>query len=107
MNILYITYGLPYPPVGGAKVRDFYLLNSLSKHHSVTCVCLLESADVVSVHSPLPFPRNAVILARSPFDYFIDFNGVRDFPSPPYCRVWILIIESYSFFQACQSRTFQ
>ncbi len=53
MNILYITYGLPYPPIGGAKARDFYLLNSLSKHHNVTCVCILEPTDDINGTSGL------------------------------------------------------
>ena len=45
MHILYITYGCPYPPNGGAKARDFNLLLHLSRHHQVTCVCLLEPND--------------------------------------------------------------
>ena len=80
MNILYITYGLPYPPIGGAKVRDFYLLNSLSKHHSVTCVCLLESADVMK--------------ADSSFKHL----GIQITTFPQQTRVWIRIKTLIYFF---------
>jgi sugar transferase (PEP-CTERM/EpsH1 system associated) len=42
MNILYITYGLPDPPHGGALARDFHLLCRLAQHHHVVLFCLLE-----------------------------------------------------------------
>jgi len=45
MNVLYLTYGLPYPPHSGARVRDFSFLQQLAAHHCVTCVCLLEQPD--------------------------------------------------------------
>lgn len=45
MNVLVITYGVPYPPHSGARMRDFYLLRALATQHTVTCVCLMEPAD--------------------------------------------------------------
>ncbi len=47
MNILWVTYGLPYPPHSGARVRDFYLLRAMAEKHRVTCVCLLEADDTL------------------------------------------------------------
>lgn len=80
MNILYITYGLPYPPVGGAKARDFYLLNTLSKYHNITCVCLLESADVMKPASSLKH------------------LGIQITTFPQQTRVWIRIKSLIYFF---------
>lgn len=45
MNVLYLTYGLPYPPNSGARMRDFYLLREIHAQHPVTCLCLLEHAE--------------------------------------------------------------
>lgn len=45
MNVLCITYGLPYPPHSGARARDFFLLREIAKQHRVTCACLLEQPD--------------------------------------------------------------
>lgn len=45
MNVLYLTYGLPYPPQSGARIRDFHLLREIAAQHHVTCACLLEHPD--------------------------------------------------------------
>lgn len=45
MKVLYLTYGLPYPPHSGARVRDFNLLREIAAQHHVTCACLLEHPD--------------------------------------------------------------
>lgn len=44
MNVLFITYGLPYPPHTGARMRDFFLLREIARRHRVTCICLLEES---------------------------------------------------------------
>lgn len=44
-RILYITYGLPYPPNSGAKVRDYYFIRHLAQHNEVVCCCLLYPSD--------------------------------------------------------------
>ena len=45
MKILYITYGLPYPPHSGARLRDFHLINQVAVQHSVSVLSLLESPE--------------------------------------------------------------
>jgi polysaccharide biosynthesis protein PslH len=42
MNILYVTYGLPYPPHAGGSVRDFLLLDHLANSHHIVLLCLTE-----------------------------------------------------------------
>ncbi|HEX7589327.1 MAG TPA: glycosyltransferase family 4 protein [Anaerolineae bacterium] len=42
MNILYVTYGLPYPPVSGARIRDLHLIQQLSQRHKIHLFSLLE-----------------------------------------------------------------
>lgn len=45
MRVLYLCFGLPYPPQSGARIRDFHLLRELAAAHDVTCLCLLEPSD--------------------------------------------------------------
>lgn len=40
MNILLLTYGVPYPPDSGPRVKTYQLLRHLASHHRVTLVCL-------------------------------------------------------------------
>jgi sugar transferase (PEP-CTERM/EpsH1 system associated) len=48
MHLLFVTCSLPYPPDGGAKVRDFHFLRHLARRHRVTCFCLVPEADGMS-----------------------------------------------------------
>lgn len=45
MNVLYVTYGMPFPPHGGAHTRDFFLLRALAQNHRVTCLCVYETPE--------------------------------------------------------------
>ena len=38
MKILFLTHRLPYPPLGGAKVRAFHTIEHLGRRHEVTVV---------------------------------------------------------------------
>lgn len=40
MNILLLTYGVPYPPDNGPRVKTYQLLRHLAGRHRVTLVCL-------------------------------------------------------------------
>lgn len=44
-TILWLTHGLPYPPRGGAQLRDFHLIRQASRHATILLVSLLESPD--------------------------------------------------------------
>ena len=48
MKILFVTYGLPFPPHSGARLRDFFLLRQLASRHEITCVCLTERGETVN-----------------------------------------------------------
>lgn len=45
MKILYVTYGLPYPPNSGARVRDYNLIRHVSQEHTVLLLSLLEDPE--------------------------------------------------------------
>jgi hypothetical protein len=45
LNILFLTQVLPYPLVGGAKIRAYYLLRQLAKSHQVTLVSFVRDDD--------------------------------------------------------------
>ncbi|MGE5445498.1 MAG: glycosyltransferase family 4 protein [Ignavibacteriales bacterium] len=47
MRILFITFGLPYPPDSGVRIHDFYLIKNISQHHSVLVLSLLTSREQV------------------------------------------------------------
>ncbi len=49
MRILYVTYGLPYPPDSGGRIHDFNIIKNISRHHSVLLISLLENSK--EVHS--------------------------------------------------------
>jgi polysaccharide biosynthesis protein PslH len=47
MRILFVTYGLPWPPRSGVRIRDFNLIKYLSRHHSILLLSLLEFPEEV------------------------------------------------------------
>lgn len=50
MRIAYLTSRLPYPPIGGDRVRSYHFLRHLLRRHQVT---------VYAIRSPLPEGANA------------------------------------------------
>jgi polysaccharide biosynthesis protein PslH len=47
MRILFVTYGLPWPPRSGVRIRDFNLIRHLSRQHSILVLSLLEFPEEV------------------------------------------------------------
>jgi glycosyltransferase involved in cell wall biosynthesis len=45
LNILFFTQVLPYPLVGGAKIRAYYMLRHLAQQHDVTLVSFVREDD--------------------------------------------------------------
>lgn len=43
-NLLFINYGLPYPPHSGSRIRDFNLIKNLARDHTVCLLSLVEFA---------------------------------------------------------------
>jgi len=42
MNILFLSTKLPYPPLSGAKIRDFNLIKQISKKHKIILVSFIQ-----------------------------------------------------------------
>lgn len=40
MKILWITFGLPYPPQAGSPMRDYFLMREISKSAAIDLVCI-------------------------------------------------------------------
>jgi polysaccharide biosynthesis protein PslH len=45
MKVLFLTQVLPYPLVGGAKIRAYYMLQHLAQQHEVTLVSFVRGDD--------------------------------------------------------------
>ncbi len=45
MKILYITYGLPYPPNSGVSIHDFNIIKQTSQNHTVFVLSLLYDSE--------------------------------------------------------------
>jgi polysaccharide biosynthesis protein PslH len=45
MKVLFLTQVLPYPLVGGAKIRAYYMLQHLAQQHEVTLVSFVRDDD--------------------------------------------------------------
>jgi sugar transferase (PEP-CTERM/EpsH1 system associated) len=52
MNILYLTSRLPFPPIGGDRVRSFHFIKHLSRRHRVTIAALVENRKEVDASAP-------------------------------------------------------
>lgn len=53
VKILSVTYGLPYPPNEGAKIRDFHLLREVARSEEVRVCALLKDERVTPDTTPL------------------------------------------------------
>jgi sugar transferase (PEP-CTERM/EpsH1 system associated) len=47
MNILFLCSRMPFPPVGGDRVRSFQLLRHLSQRHTITLVTFVENNEQI------------------------------------------------------------
>ncbi|HET6463104.1 MAG TPA: hypothetical protein VFH33_04820, partial [Candidatus Krumholzibacteria bacterium] len=45
MNILFLCSRMPFPPLGGDRVRSFQLLRHLSRRHTITLVTFVENEE--------------------------------------------------------------
>ena len=44
-GVLYITYGFPYPPTSGMRLRDYHLIKAVSRRYDVSLLSLLERPE--------------------------------------------------------------
>jgi sugar transferase (PEP-CTERM/EpsH1 system associated) len=67
LRILYVTYGLPYPPDSGARLRDFNLLRQVARRYAVFVLSLLESpAEVEHVPGLRPYCEAVEVVVPRP-----------------------------------------
>jgi sugar transferase (PEP-CTERM/EpsH1 system associated) len=45
MRILFLTSSLPYPPIGGERLRPFYFLKYLSRKHKIDLISFVENKE--------------------------------------------------------------
>jgi sugar transferase (PEP-CTERM/EpsH1 system associated) len=53
MKILFLTPQLPYPPMQGATLRNFYLIRETAKRHEVSLLTFTQTGDAPIADSPL------------------------------------------------------
>ena len=56
MKILWITFGLPYPPQAGSPMRDYFLMREISKSAAIDLVCIYPpgtATDTASARSKI------------------------------------------------------
>src|SRR5437762_1566115 len=54
MRILALTPQLPFPPMQGTTLRNFYLLRELAQRHEIAILSFLQPGDVLAEDEPLP-----------------------------------------------------
>ena len=53
MKILALTPQLPYPPMQGTTLRNFYLLRELARRHELSLLTFVQANEVLNADSPL------------------------------------------------------
>ncbi|MEO0124072.1 MAG: TIGR03087 family PEP-CTERM/XrtA system glycosyltransferase [candidate division WOR-3 bacterium] len=67
MNILFLTSRFPFPPIGGDKLRFFYILKYLSRNHKVSILCFTDkklSSELTSAYKDYFYEINVVFLPK-------------------------------------------
>lgn len=53
MKILFLAPQLPYPPMQGTTLRNFYLMRELARRHEISLLTFLQAGDQLTADSPL------------------------------------------------------
>jgi len=53
LKILALTPQVPYPPMQGTTLRNFYLLRELARRHDVSLLTFVQAGDTLDAPSPL------------------------------------------------------
>ncbi|MBN1162991.1 MAG: TIGR03087 family PEP-CTERM/XrtA system glycosyltransferase [Candidatus Krumholzibacteriota bacterium] len=78
MRILFLTARLPFPPIGGDKLRAFNFIKYLARHHDVDLISFIsdqDEIDNISEYSPLVGQCHTVKLSKKR-SYFNSFCGL-------------------------------
>ncbi len=77
MKILYITYGLPYPPNSGVSIHDFNIIKQTSQHNTVYVLSLLYDSEEIKWLSNFReycnFCEVVIARKRSLWEHFSEF----------------------------------
>ena len=77
MNLLILTYDLPYPPDRGARIRDYHFLKYLSHSHNIILLTIQDSpvreTDLIELREYCSRIEVVVIPRRSVLDHLRDF----------------------------------
>ncbi len=64
MNILFVTYDLPYPLTSGGKIRAYHLIKQLANKHEVTLVTFYRSEQQLASLQDLGFVKKIYTFKR-------------------------------------------
>jgi sugar transferase (PEP-CTERM/EpsH1 system associated) len=63
MNVLWLTYGLPFPADAGARIRDFYLIREVARTSTVHVFSLVPPGDPTDVGQLRDFCKSIEVFA--------------------------------------------
>src|SRR5262249_53766834 len=66
MRILALTPQLPFPPMQGTTLRNFYLLRELAQRHDISLLSFLQPGDTLEEGSPLHHFLSAIRTVPAP-----------------------------------------
>lgn len=66
MRILALTPQLPFPPIQGTTLRNFYLLRELAQRHEISLLSFLQPGDVPAEDTPLHHFLRAIRTVPAP-----------------------------------------
>ncbi|MCA1554441.1 MAG: glycosyl transferase family 1, partial [Chloroflexi bacterium] len=82
MKILCLTPQLPYPPMQGTTLRNFYLLRELAKRHDISLLTFLQDGDHLRDDSPLHAFCRAIMTVPAPPRRGLMGRALSSFGSP-------------------------
>lgn len=82
MNILFITYDLPYPLTTGGKIRAYHLLKTLAKKHTITLVSFYRTDDQLEHIKNLSFIQKIYTFKRRNLYSPHNFSYLFTYPFP-------------------------
>ncbi len=88
MRILVLSTWFPFPPDNGAKLRAYYLIRALARHHTVTVVAFNPGGELGSPNHAFSLSGVDVhAVGADPFCY-VDLPAVAKFASPVPLAYW-------------------
>jgi glycosyltransferase involved in cell wall biosynthesis len=76
MNIVFVTYDIPYPLDAGGKLRAFHLMRQTAKEHRVYCLCFYREKNQLHNLSFLSFCEDVIPVKRKSLYSFSNLAGI-------------------------------